>query len=96
MQRGREHHKILFAKKYHRQFHCVIGGLSAALGNPSWQRDQDFLQMLNQGKKIKSSKVKQLIEEQYGEEQVAIPFTSSCATSISFQTGLPRLLKTES
>jgi hypothetical protein len=82
MQRGREHCKIQFVTKYHKQYHCVIGGLSTALGNPSWASDQDFLLLINSGKKLKRKTLRQQINEQYG-ERVAIPYTSEKPTSIN-------------
>jgi hypothetical protein len=51
--------------------------------------------LLNENKKAQTIKIEQLIHEQFN-GQVAIPFTSEHPTTISFQTGIPRLLKTQS
>ena len=47
-----------------------------------------------QGQKDQTKKIKQLIEEEYGDCNVAVPFVSKNPLSLYLQTGLPRLLKT--
>jgi hypothetical protein len=70
----------------------VIAGFCTALGNPSWATDQEYLLLLNEGKKLQESKAKYRIDVKIG-DQVAIPFTSNSPTSVNLWTGLPRLIK---